>query len=279
MGLDVVYVPAKGDVIAHALTNVAAAETAPIGGTRPATPTELRAHLVEALTADLERAPADRRFWPLLDGRLRGPNGSAPTDEVRRGPLHALTARPRGFTVVSVFTLAAAAAVLGLRITVVLPDGASDVFGPESGRPVVLVRFSAPGPHTGRWAATEPVTASDSSPPVQVTPTRVPPVQALPVHVPPLEIPPMDVPPVDVSALESSPEDMPPVDVSPVEVSPEDVPLVRLPPVRVPPVDVPPVRSSQPPRSSQPEPSTVPERQRPAGRPVANLGVDPFDRP
>ncbi|MCW2903491.1 MAG: hypothetical protein JWO67_5756 [Streptosporangiaceae bacterium] len=173
--LRLVYVPATGDELAHALGAVAPVETAAIGGGRPATPEELRSHLANTLLADLAHDPRDRRLWPVLEaqgigsyergsaGTIGAPTGTgqALTDERRREIAGALT-EPGDDAGRTEVTLAVAGAVLGLRITVVSPDGTLREFGPSAGRPVVLVRLSAPGPYNGSWAATEPV---DDAPP------------------------------------------------------------------------------------------------------------------
>ncbi|WP_207938745.1 hypothetical protein [Actinomadura darangshiensis] len=192
MGLSVVHVPATGDQVVNALTNAATAEATAIGGTRPATPAELRGHLAETLTEDLARPPAERRFWAAIDERFGEEGGAAPTDERRRAAIALLTA-PSGSASADQFTVIAAAAVLGLRITVVLPDGTSVVFGPESGRPVVLVRLPERGPFTGEWAATE--SAADSAPPAEAPASRGPDEDVPPMGVSPEDVPLMPLPP------------------------------------------------------------------------------------
>jgi hypothetical protein len=101
-----------------------------------------------------------------MDGRI--PSTPLPTDDQRRAVVSALTA-PDGSERVDELPLAAAAAVLGLRIVLVPPDGVPIEFGPSTGKRVVVVRLPEAGPHTGQWAATEPVDAID--PPV-TTPGR-----------------------------------------------------------------------------------------------------------
>ncbi|WP_285498286.1 hypothetical protein [Actinomadura sp. NBRC 104425] len=172
LGLKIIHVPAAGDGPVNALTNLATAETTAIGnGTRPATPAELRGYLSEALTADLARPAADRRFWPTFEK----PYDGALTDEDRHKAIDLLTSPP-GSADADEFTFMAAAAVLGLHMTVVRPDGTTAVFGPESGRPVTLVLLSNPGPFVGQWAPTEPVAASAPAPPtpIPVRPSRPP---------------------------------------------------------------------------------------------------------
>ncbi|MYU61659.1 hypothetical protein GTY91_02730, partial [Streptomyces sp. SID69] len=51
--------------------------------------------------------------------------------------------------------LAVAAPVLGLRLTVVLPDGRTWAAGPREGREAVLLHSPDPAPHTSPWSATE----------------------------------------------------------------------------------------------------------------------------
>jgi hypothetical protein len=183
--LSMISVPATGDGLVHALGAVAAAELFAIGGGRPATPAELRAYLADALTTDLPRDPRERRFWPLLDEHLAVPHqppsagpaegGDRLTDDRRRALAATITA-PDRTAGADDLTLAAAAVVLGLRVTVVPPDGVPVRFGPPSGRPVVLVRLSAPGPYSGSWGATEPVadTASSLSSSPQAPPPGTP---------------------------------------------------------------------------------------------------------
>jgi hypothetical protein len=184
MGLRLVNVPATGDGVIHALVAVADVEVSAVGPGRPATPEELRTHFAGALTADLSRAPGERRLWPLVDGWISGT--PSPTDDQRRAVISALTA-PDGSERMDELTLAAAGAVLGLRIVLLPPDGVSIEFGPSTGRRVVVVRLPEAGPYTGQWAATEPVDAV--GPPVRVpgrwgpaasTATVAPPVSAQP---------------------------------------------------------------------------------------------------
>jgi hypothetical protein len=170
MGLSVIHVHGIGDGLVHALGGVAARESSAIGGGRPASPAELRAHLEDVLVTDLGRDPRERRFWPVLDGHFTVPRelgetadaagpadgGGGLTDERGRALAAAITA-PGRTTGADDLTLAAVAVVLGLRITVVPPDGVPVEFGPPSGRRAVLVRLAAPGRHSGSWGATEPV--------------------------------------------------------------------------------------------------------------------------
>ncbi|HXA58598.1 MAG TPA: hypothetical protein VNW94_05495 [Streptosporangiaceae bacterium] len=155
--LGVVHVPAIGDELVHALSAVATAEISVIGGGIPAGPAELRAHFTAALTADLRRDLREQRLWPVIGEQL-----GVPSDQ--RHSLILLVTEPDGTTRADDAMLVAAAVVLGLRITVLMPAGALVEFGPDSGRPVVLVRLLAPGRYTGVWAAT--VSVVDSVPPL-----------------------------------------------------------------------------------------------------------------
>lgn len=198
MGLSMIPVPAFGDELIHALGAVATAEIAAIGNGRPPTAGEARAHLADALTADLQLDPGERRFWPALDAHLTVPHepepaggagpagpGQGPTDGRRRAAVATITA-PDGTDEADRLTLAAAAVVLGLRTTVVPPDGVPVDFGPSPGRRIVLARLAAPGPHTGSWGATEPVAdrgPASSQGPAQATASgarRVPPRTQVP---------------------------------------------------------------------------------------------------
>ncbi|MEU1299248.1 hypothetical protein [Streptomyces shenzhenensis] len=164
-GLEPVYVLAMGDELAHALTAVAPGESGRLAGhSRPAGPEELRNGLADALAADLRRPPEERRLWPAIAG-LTGPEGTAPplasggSEEDIAGALHALrTGSGPGAS--DWLTLAVAAHVLGLRLTVLTPDGTPWTAGPDDGRPVVLLQQEDPAPHTARWAATEPAAAA-----------------------------------------------------------------------------------------------------------------------
>ncbi|WP_285585217.1 hypothetical protein, partial [Actinoallomurus iriomotensis] len=82
-----------------------------------------------------------RRFWPAV-GMVDGV-----TDDRRRAFVAALTS-PDGVAEADEVFLAAAAAVLGLRVAVLEPDGGTVEFGSPDGRRVVLVRLLAPGPYT-----------------------------------------------------------------------------------------------------------------------------------
>jgi hypothetical protein len=172
MALHPVQVLATGEDVVHALQAVAPAETSVAARGRPASPAELRAYLADALAADLNSGA--RRFWPAV----RMPDGA--TDDQRRAFVAALTS-PQGVTEADEVFLAAAAAVLGLRIAVLRPDGSTVEFGSPSGRPVVLLRLAAPGPHTAVWAGTEPI-ADDGSP----TTPPAPPASRSPVRPAPL---------------------------------------------------------------------------------------------
>ncbi|MGI5230635.1 hypothetical protein [Actinoallomurus sp. CA-142502] len=150
MALRLVPVLAAGDDVVHAMQAVAPAETSVAARGRPASPAELRAYLADALAADLDRDPGRRRFWPTL--RLPGDA----TDGRGRAIVAALIS-PDGTAEADELFLGAAAAVLGLRVTALRPDGGTVEFGPPAGRSVVLVRLPEPGPYTGRWAGTEPI--------------------------------------------------------------------------------------------------------------------------
>ncbi|MGW4734918.1 hypothetical protein ACWEQC_38155 [Streptomyces shenzhenensis] len=157
-GLEPVYVLAKGDELAHALTAVAPGESGQLAGhSRPAGPEELRNGLADALAADLGRPPEERRLWPAI-ADLTGPEGTAPplaSGGSEEDIVHALRTGS-GSGASDWLTLAIAAHVLGLRLTVLTPDGTPWTAGPDDGRPVVLLQQEDPGPYTARWAATEP---------------------------------------------------------------------------------------------------------------------------
>ncbi|MFE7987940.1 lonely Cys domain-containing protein [Streptomyces shenzhenensis] len=161
-GLEPVYVLAKGDELAHALTAVAPGESGQLAGhSRPAGSEELRNGLADALAADLRRPPEERRLWPAV-ADLTGPEGTAPP-LASGGPEEDIVLALRtgsGSGASDWLTLAIAAHVLGLRLTVLTPDGTPWTAGPDDGRPVVLLQQEDPGPYTARWAATEPAGAA-----------------------------------------------------------------------------------------------------------------------
>ncbi|MCO5991547.1 hypothetical protein NE235_36075 [Actinoallomurus spadix] len=171
MGLRPVLVLATGDPVVHALQAVAPAETSVAAGGRPASPAELRAYLADALATDLNSGAP--RFWPAV----RMPDGA--TDDQRRALIAALTS-PQGGADADEAFLAAAAAVLGLRVAVLRPDGGTVESGSPSGRPVVLLRLQAPGRYTAAWAGTEPDTdgGTPATPPARPAPR--PPVRPAP---------------------------------------------------------------------------------------------------
>lgn len=157
-GLEPVYIPAEGDELAHALTAVAPGESGQLAGhSWPAGLEELRNGLADAVAADLRRPPEERRLWPAI-ADVTGPEGTA--SPVASGGSEEDIVRAlrtgSGPGASDWLTLAVAARVLGLRLTVLMPDGTSWTTGPDDGRPVVLLQQQDPGPYTARWAATEP---------------------------------------------------------------------------------------------------------------------------
>ncbi|WP_409055177.1 hypothetical protein [Streptomyces sp. SYP-A7185] len=152
------YVPAEGDALAHALTAVAPGESSRLAGhSWPAGPEELRAALGDALAGDLRLPPRERRLWPAVTEQA-GPSGT-PLASASGGSEDAAVRVLRtgtGPDGADWLTLAVAAPVLGLRLTVLTPDGTPWTTGPDDGRPVVLLQQEDPLPHTARWAATEP---------------------------------------------------------------------------------------------------------------------------
>ncbi|GAA4509200.1 hypothetical protein GCM10023191_070070 [Actinoallomurus oryzae] len=170
MALRPVRVLATGDGVVHALQAVAPAETSVAARGRPASPAELRGYLADALAADLNSGA--RRFWPAV----RMPVGA--TDDQRRSFVAALRSSNGGTEADEVFL--AAAAVLGLRVAVLQPDGGTVEFGSPSGRPVVLVRLLAPGPYTAAWAGTEPIADGVSPVTPPAPPAPRPPVRPAP---------------------------------------------------------------------------------------------------
>ncbi|WP_285584748.1 hypothetical protein [Actinoallomurus iriomotensis] len=168
MALRPVHVLATGDAVVHALQAVAPAETSAAAGGRPASPPELRAYLADALAADLNSGAP--RFWPAVGM----PDGA--TDDRRRAFVAALTSPDGGAEADEVF-LAAAAAVLRLRIAVLEPDGGTVEFGSADGRPVVLAELFAPGPYTAAWAGTEPIVDGGSPAGPPAPPAPRPPVR------------------------------------------------------------------------------------------------------
>ncbi|WP_285585147.1 hypothetical protein, partial [Actinoallomurus iriomotensis] len=171
MGLRPVHVLATGDAVVHAVQAVAPAETSVAAGGRPASPVELRGYLADALAADLDSG--ERRFWPAVGM----PDGA--TDDQRRAFIAALTS-PDGGTEADEVFLTAAAAVLGLRVAVLEPDGGTVEFGSPDGRRVVLVRLLAPGPYTAAWAGTEPIVDGGSLAGPPAPPAPRPPVRPVP---------------------------------------------------------------------------------------------------
>ncbi|MEV1082696.1 hypothetical protein AB0I98_31460 [Streptomyces sp. NPDC050211] len=160
-GLTPVYVLPGGDVLAHALTAVAPAESGRLAGySRPAGPQELRTALADTLAADLGLPPDEQRLWPAVAGQT-GPSG-APLVTAFGGSADEAARALRtgsGPEATDWLTLAVAAPVLGLRglrLTVLRPDGSLWTTGPEAGRPVALLQQEDPAPYTARWAATEP---------------------------------------------------------------------------------------------------------------------------
>ncbi|MFI0730246.1 hypothetical protein ACH4S9_14590 [Streptomyces sp. NPDC021225] len=157
-GLTPVYVLPGGDVLAHALTAVAPAESGRLAGySRPAGPEELRTALADALAADLGLPPDEQRLWSAVAGQTR-PSG-APLVTAFGGSADEAARALRtgsGPEATDWLTLAVAAPVLGLRLTVLTPDGSPWTTGPETGRPVALLQQENPAPYTARWAATEP---------------------------------------------------------------------------------------------------------------------------
>ncbi|MCO5990922.1 hypothetical protein NE235_32910 [Actinoallomurus spadix] len=99
---------------------------------QPSPAESLRVYLADALAADLGRAPGERRFWPAV-----GMPADA-TDDERRAFIAALTS-PVATGEADDRSLAAAAAVFGLRVIYVAADGHTVEFGPPSG-PVVVAR-------------------------------------------------------------------------------------------------------------------------------------------
>ncbi|MFJ6573538.1 hypothetical protein ACIQNU_39650 [Streptomyces sp. NPDC091292] len=157
-GLTPVYVLPGGDVLAHALTAVAPAETGRLAGySRPAAPEELRTALATALAADLRLPPDQQRLWSEVAGRT-GPTGAPLVNAFGGSADEAARALRTGSgpEATDWLTLAVAAPVLGLRLTVLTPDGSLWTTGPEAGRPVALLQQQDPAPYTARWAATEP---------------------------------------------------------------------------------------------------------------------------
>jgi hypothetical protein len=101
------------------------------------------------------------------------------TDDQRRSFVAALRSSNGGAEADEVF-LAAAAAVLGLRVAVLQPDGGTVEFGSPSGRPVVLVRLLGPGPYTAAWAGTELIADGASPVTSPAPPAPRPPVRPAP---------------------------------------------------------------------------------------------------
>ncbi|WP_406002909.1 hypothetical protein [Streptomyces sp. NBC_00829] len=166
-GLSPVLVPAGGDALAHALIAVAPKESGQlVGQSRPATPAELRAEIADAVAADLRRVPAART---LLSQETvpDGPDGASRLPETADEGSADATVRGlrtgNGPDSLDWLALGVAAGGLGVRITVLTPDRAPWTVGPADGRSVVLVQQERPGPHTGRWAATEPVAAAEQA--------------------------------------------------------------------------------------------------------------------
>ncbi|MFD8384655.1 hypothetical protein ACFV2X_40055 [Streptomyces sp. NPDC059679] len=157
-GLTPVYVLPGGDVLAHALTAVAPAESGRLAGhSWPAGPEELRAALADALAADLGLPPDEQRLWSAVAGQT-GPSGAPLVTAFGGSADEAVRALRTGSgpEATDWLTLAVAAPVLGLRLTVLTPDGSLWTTGPETGRPVALLQQEDPAPYTARWAATEP---------------------------------------------------------------------------------------------------------------------------
>lgn len=155
-GLTPVYVMPGEDVLAQALTAVAPAESGRLAGqSRPAGPDELRTALGDALAADLRRPPREQLLWPSVTEQT-GPAG-APLGTVFSGAEAVRALRTgSGSDATDRLTLAVAAPVLRLRLTVLTPDGTPWTTGPEDGRPVTLFQQDDPAPYTASWAATEP---------------------------------------------------------------------------------------------------------------------------
>ncbi|MFJ8794200.1 hypothetical protein [Streptomyces sp. NPDC102462] len=157
-GLAPVYVLPGGDVLAHALTAVAPAESGRLAGhSWPAGPEELRAALAGALAADLGLPPGEQRLWSVVAGQS-GPSGVPLVAAFGGSADEAVRALRTGSgpEAADWLTLAVAAPVLGLRLSVLMPDGSLWTTGPETGRSVALLQQEDPAPYTARWAATEP---------------------------------------------------------------------------------------------------------------------------
>ncbi|MGP4012017.1 hypothetical protein [Streptomyces sp. 4N124] len=157
-GLTPVYVLPSGDALAHALTAVAPAESGRLAGySRPAGPQELRTALADTLAADLGLPPDEQRLWSAVAGQT-GPSGAPLVTAFGGSADEAVRALRTGSgpEATDWLTLAVAAPVLGLRLTVLMPDGSLWTTGPEAGRPVALLQQEDPAPYTARWAATEP---------------------------------------------------------------------------------------------------------------------------
>ncbi|WP_406323961.1 hypothetical protein [Streptomyces niveus] len=155
-GLAPVYVMPGGDVLAQALTAVAPAESGRLARqSRPASPDELRTALADALTADLRRPSQEQRLWPSV-AEQAGSTG-APLATAFSGTEAVRAVRTgSGPDATDWLTLAVAAPALGVRLTVLTPDGTPWTTGPEDGRPVTLFQQANPAPYTAPWAATEP---------------------------------------------------------------------------------------------------------------------------
>ncbi|KOG87432.1 hypothetical protein ADK38_25465, partial [Streptomyces varsoviensis] len=175
-GLEPVYIIDNGDTLAHALNATAPGETGRLAGhSRPAGTQELRDGLADALAADLRLPPGERRLWPALTGQT-APGGTARPLASDGSEDEAVRAVRTGSDGSDWLTLAVAAPVLNLNLTVLTPDGASWAAGPEDGRPAVLFQQQDPPPFTAEWAATQPPAEArpvQPAPPVRETPARV----------------------------------------------------------------------------------------------------------
>ncbi|MFJ2636028.1 hypothetical protein ACIO6U_29320 [Streptomyces sp. NPDC087422] len=183
-GLAPLYILDQGDAVTHALTAVAPVESGRlVGHGRPAGSQELRDTLADALVTDAQRPPGERRLWPPLTG-LTAPGRTAPLVGSEEAAVEAVRTGT-GSDDADWLVLAVAAPVLGLRVTVLTPDGTPWTTGPDDGRPVLLFQQADPAPYTARWAATEPVGGVPEQRPVPpVSPLSAPELAPAPAPAP-----------------------------------------------------------------------------------------------
>ncbi|WP_329306082.1 hypothetical protein OG322_04740 [Streptomyces sp. NBC_01260] len=161
-GLTPVHILPGGDTLAHLLTAAAPVETGRLSrGERPATPGELRERFASALATEFAVPPAERTLGLPAEGPRPG------TPLLPAGEPDALVQGVRtgqGPGASDWLTLAVAAPVLNLRLSVLLPDGRTWTAGPREGRAAVLLHQENPPPHTSPWLATEPADTAAQEP-------------------------------------------------------------------------------------------------------------------